>query len=404
VVAASLAGLVLGPAALPAAFADDLEGKKDKVEKEIDEAHDHLDHTSARLRASTDALLQAEADLDSARDQLARTRGELAAAEALDRQMQARLEVAVARLEKARTELAAGRADVDDQEQQLRQMVVAAYESGDPALLGLSMVFTTQDPARLAGSMNASDDVVNAESTVLDQLEAAKVLLTVEEEETKAAKDQVARRRAAAAENLRHKQALEAQARAAQAQVLEMVGLRRDARAVAVRAKNADLRMLDRLQAERDRIEALIREQASKTAHTGPVNGGGYLDYPVDGYVTSPFGWRTHPIWGYRALHDGIDFGAACGTPIRAAAAGTVLSAYYQSAWGNRVIIDHGIHKGVGLATASNHLSGYAVSAGERVDRGEVIGYVGSTGWSTGCHLHYTVMQNGVPVDPVSWL
>ncbi len=400
----SLAGLVLGPVALPAAFAEDLEGKKDRVDKRIDRAHDELDHTSARLRAATDALLRAEADLGSARDLLARTRGELAAAEALDRQMQARLELAVARLKKARRELAAGRADFAEQEQQLRRMVVASYEQGDPALLGLSMVFTTQDPAELAGSMNANSDVVNLESTVLDQLEAAKMLLTVQEEEAEAAKDEVARRRAAAADNLRHKQALQEQALEAQAQVLEMVTVRRGARAVAVRAKNADLRMLDTLQAERDRIEALIRDQASQTSYTGPVNGGGYLDYPVDGYVTSPFGWRTHPIWGYEALHDGIDFGAACGTPIRAAAAGTVLSAYYQSAWGNRVIIDHGIHKGVGLASASNHLSGYAVSVGEHVDRGEVIGYVGSTGWSTGCHLHYTVMQNGVPVDPMSWL
>ena len=125
---------------------------------------------------------------------------------------------------------------------------------------------------------------------------------------------------------------------------------------------------------------------------------------PVDGYVTSPFGWRTHPIYGYRSLHDGIDYGAGCGTPIVSPANGVVLEQYYQSAWGNRIIIDHGFHRGAGLATISNHLSSYAVSAGERVKRGQVIGYVGTTGWSTGCHLHFTVLQNGSPVNPMNWL
>ncbi|WP_447383288.1 M23 family metallopeptidase, partial [Streptococcus pseudopneumoniae] len=82
----------------------------------------------------------------------------------------------------------------------------------------------------------------------------------------------------------------------------------------------------------------------------------------------------------YRALHDGVDFGAGCGSPVRAAADGTVLSTYFQSAWGNRVIIDHGALRGVGVATISNHLSSWAVAPGQRVSRGQVIGYVGSTG------------------------
>jgi murein DD-endopeptidase MepM/ murein hydrolase activator NlpD len=81
-----------------------------------------------------------------------------------------------------------------------------------------------------------------------------------------------------------------------------------------------------------------------------------------------------------------------------------VLQEYFQSAWGNRIIIDHGFHKGAGLATISNHLSGYAVNEGDWVERGQVVGFVGNTGWSTGCHLHFTVMQNGSAVDPMRWL
>ena len=124
----------------------------------------------------------------------------------------------------------------------------------------------------------------------------------------------------------------------------------------------------------------------------------------VPGPVTSPFGWRIHPIYGYRALHNGIDIGVGCGTPIRAPHGGTVLTQYYQSAWGNRVIVDHGVKYGVGVATTYNHLSAFAVSIGEHVRRGQVIGYVGTTGWSTGCHLHFSVLENGVAVDPLKWL
>ncbi len=385
------------------AAAEDLEDKRDQVEEHIDDAHDHLDHSSAELQAATAELLQARADLANAQAYLASTQEALAVAAARDLEMQRRLDEAVVRLEAARLDLKAGRRDVAAQEAQLRRMVVASYQQGDPALMGLSMVFTTQDPSQLAGTMNASSSVANTESKILDQLLAADVLLTVEEEETQAAKREVAQRRQDAAANLARKQALEQQAHDAELQVTELVAARQQAMSDAQQAKKSDLETLAKLQAERDRIAALIQQAMSEgTGYTGP-SGDGALQMPVAGSVTSPFGYRTHPIWGYRAMHDGVDYGAGCGTPVVAPAAGTVISTYFQSAWGNRVIIDHGLKRGVGVATISNHLSGYAVEAGDHVERGEVVGYVGDTGWSTGCHLHFTVMQNGVPVDPVTW-
>jgi murein DD-endopeptidase MepM/ murein hydrolase activator NlpD len=402
-VAVAAAGLMLGTA-LPAT-GDNLDDKKDNVEEHIDDQQADLDESTLEVQAATAALLQAQADLTAAQQNLARTRGELAAAEALDRQMQTRLDAAVQRLGEARQALADGRADVAEQEDELKRMVVASYEQGDPALMGLSMVFTTQDPAQLAGNMNATSTAVNMESSVLDQLEAAKVLLTVKETEMASAKAEVAEQRRAAAKNLALKQTLEDQAVEAEQKVSDMVSLRTEARATAMKAKSSDLAALAQLQAERDRIEELIRQQAAaaSTGYTGVVDGGGFLDVPVTGPITSPYGWRIHPIYGYRSLHDGDDFGAACGTPIRAAAPGRVLTEYYQTAWGNRIIIDHGVHRGVNVSTISNHLSGYAVSTGEHVDRGQVVGYVGTTGWSTGCHLHFTVLQNGVATDPVNW-
>ena len=125
--------------------------------------------------------------------------------------------------------------------------------------------------------------------------------------------------------------------------------------------------------------------------------------HPVNGPVTSPYGYRVHPIYGYYSLHDGVDFGAGCGQPLYSAGSGRVIQRYFSSVWGNRMIIDNGYARGVGLGTIYNHATSYIVGVGQHVRRGQVIGYVGTTGWSTGCHLHFTVMVNGRPTNPMSW-
>jgi murein DD-endopeptidase MepM/ murein hydrolase activator NlpD len=139
-------------------------------------------------------------------------------------------------------------------------------------------------------------------------------------------------------------------------------------------------------------IAAKLRAVGSSTSDGTPSAHG--LIYPVDAPITSPFGsrWGTH--------HDGIDLGAAYGTPIRAAAAGTVLYCGWEEGYGNFTVIDHG----GGLATAYGHQSSIAVSCGQHVEQGQVIGYVGSTGHSTGPHLHFEVRVNGSPVDPLGYL
>jgi murein DD-endopeptidase MepM/ murein hydrolase activator NlpD len=113
---------------------------------------------------------------------------------------------------------------------------------------------------------------------------------------------------------------------------------------------------------------------------------------------------RMHPILRVYKLHDGTDFGAACGTPIYAAADGQVVSAYFDGAYGNRVILANGTVSGTSLATSYNHLTSDTVSIGQSVKRGQVIGYAGTTGYSTGCHLHFMVYRNGATTDPMAWL
>jgi murein DD-endopeptidase MepM/ murein hydrolase activator NlpD len=125
---------------------------------------------------------------------------------------------------------------------------------------------------------------------------------------------------------------------------------------------------------------------------------------PVPGAVTSAFGIRLHPVLKVWKLHDGTDFAAACGTAIRAPYAGVVTRDYYSSAYGNRLFVSHGRVAGVQVGTSFNHAARYLVRSGQRVSRGQVIGEVGSTGLSTGCHLHLMLWLNGRLSNPVSWL
>jgi murein DD-endopeptidase MepM/ murein hydrolase activator NlpD len=128
--------------------------------------------------------------------------------------------------------------------------------------------------------------------------------------------------------------------------------------------------------------------------------GSGTLTLPVAGPVTSPFGPRTSPTTGAQEFHEGIDIGAPQGTPIRAAASGTVTFAGQMSGYGNVVILSHA----GGLETRYAHQSAMSVTAGQTVAAGEVIGAVGATGEATGPHLHFEVRRNGVAVDPAPYL
>src|SRR5207237_5049361 len=147
---------------------------------------------------------------------------------------------------------------------------------------------------------------------------------------------------------------------------------------------------------ESDRLAAQIQ-----AAGNGPVQGDGTFIRPVAGPITSPYGYRTDPVTGATAFHSGIDIGASCGTPIKAAGTGSVITAGFNSGgYGKMTLINHGN----GLSTLYGHQSSIIVSAGQGVTQGQVIGYVGSTGKSTGCHLHFEVRVNGNPVDPMGYL
>jgi murein DD-endopeptidase MepM/ murein hydrolase activator NlpD len=126
-----------------------------------------------------------------------------------------------------------------------------------------------------------------------------------------------------------------------------------------------------------------------------PAGAGGFA-LPVSGPITSPYGWRIHPITRRKSFHDGIDFGAACGTDVHAAAPGTIVSVSSKGAYGLRVEVRHPD----GSVSSYSHLSKADGRIGEGVATGELVGKVGSSGLATGCHLHFSVYRHGRPVDP----
>lgn len=156
------------------------------------------------------------------------------------------------------------------------------------------------------------------------------------------------------------------------------------------------------LAANRAAERAAARQAVGSGGAAGPAGRHGFIA-PVAGSITSAFGMRLHPVLGITKLHDGTDFGAGCGTPIRAPYPGRVSQAFFNAGYGNRLMIDHGVIAGRRVVSGYNHASSYAVGPGQQVAQGQVIGSVGSTGYSTGCHLHLMLWLDGEVVDPMSW-
>ncbi|MCW2736350.1 M23 family metallopeptidase [Nocardioides sp.] len=409
--ASLIAVMAVGVSAVPVAHADDLKDKQRHVERELKGASKDLDESSAQLQKAAARLEAAQGQLSVAKTELATARGKVEVAQERDAEMQAELATAEAELAAAEAALAQGEVDRETQRQQVATTVADMYSEGDPELIAFSSLMDAESTEELTRRDGVRDVIVGQEARAYDELKAAEVLLEVQEQQVSDARDEVAAQREAAAEHLVLMQSLEADQQAAKDSVVSLVIERRDARVEARAARAKDLAKLAKLKKEQDRIEEMLRKRAlaalrraraqARSQSSGPT--AGLLAHPVDGYVTSPFGYREHPIYHYWGLHDGVDFGGGCGTPLKAAAPGRVISSYWSGVYGNRLIIDNGALAGRGVATIYNHASSYNVGVGDQVAEGQVIGYEGDTGWSTGCHLHFTVMVNGQAVDPMNW-
>ena len=156
----------------------------------------------------------------------------------------------------------------------------------------------------------------------------------------------------------------------------------------------------EEIMAASQEITNMIRRSQMTSSGYASVTGSGAMIWPLDGPITSEFGWRTHPIFGTQRYHSGLDIGGDYGLPIVAAASGTVIHSGWISGYGYTVIIDHG----GGITTLYGHNSSLSVDVGDVVSQGQTIALCGSTGNSTGPHCHFEVRENGEPVSPYGYL
>ena len=402
---AACAALVLaGVGVIPEAAAEDLRDKQRDVQGQVRSAQGDLKESSTALAAAARRLGRARAALGAAQRQLASAQAQLDAAARRDARMQARLQAAERRLAVARVALDAARKRVLEQRAAIGELAASNYANGDPALMGLSVMLNSQNPEELTSQLNTVDSLMSKQTTLLAELKVARKQMVAEEARVEQAKIEVAVERKAARVNLVRKQGLQHDAVVARAEVATLVARGRAAEAQAARARRADLAQLRALKVQEDRIRAMILARAAK--QRGGYRGGssGYLTRPVPGAVTSSYGMRKHPIYGYWGMHDGTDLSAGCGQPLRAAGSGTVVSKYWSDVYGNRLYLDLGKVNGKNMTVVYNHASSYSVGVGQKVNRGQVLGSVGSTGWVTGCHLHFTVLLNGSSTDPMNYM
>ncbi|KAA1418401.1 peptidoglycan DD-metalloendopeptidase family protein [Mumia zhuanghuii] len=431
---------------------DDLKDRRNQVQSQISGAQAALDQSSAHLTSATQVLQQSQASLATARTTLATTRSQLAAAQARDAAMKAALVKAEATLVSAKKEAKQGRKSQRRAERVVERMTVESLQGGSPSMRAFAALVNGVDAATYGKQVSLDQAVTDARLAKVDTLEATRVMLDLQRKKVQKARDEVAVKRQEAADNLAEQERLELAAEQQEAEVSALVATNASAQVTAKKAQSDDAAQLAALESERSSISARLkaiaaqeraaaqrererkrleaqkkRDQANKGnggggggngggggGNGGGGNGGGgggggsdrggSLSYPVQAPITSPYGMRFHPVLHYWKLHDGTDFGASCGTPVHAAAGGTVVDRYYNAGYGNRVIIAHGQMRGRSVATTYNHLSRYSTYPGQKVSRGDIIGYVGTTGYSTGCHLHFMVLLDGDTTNPMNWL
>lgn len=324
---------------------------------------------------------------------------QVAALRAQEREVEVRLEAKQAELDKAEDEFSAGwqelaalAARLERSLVILSERLVAIYQSGSTDIADL--VLTSADYGELIEQSEYLEHIQNQDETIVtrvrdlrDQQQAIVIRLKEVKDTIESARDSIA----AEERNL-------ATARqAVQDQQGKLVAVRAERRSVLARV-DAKAESLEEVQAD---LQAKIQEQIAaasglSTLPAGPMStpSAAGLIWPLDGMLTSGFGYR----WG--RMHEGIDISVPEGTPIRAAKGGTVIMASYNGGYGNYTCIDHGS----GLSTCYAHQSGFVAGAGQSVDQGQIIGYSGNTGSSTGPHLHFEVRINGAAQDPMGYL
>ncbi len=383
----------------------DINDDKRKIDSAVAEAGDDLENANAAVAAAIKQLNEAKEELPGARAALTSAREAADAAAEADRKAQLELDQANAaaiRAEQERQEVAF---QIEDLQSRVGNLAREVYQNG--AFADFDLMITAGSPTELADRAAALTAVSRVNNQTLSKMGEVRAELALKQARLEVLRQQVDEKRQQAAISLKESNIARDQAAQAKAKVDLLVSKKATALNVASANRASVLAQYKSVQAEQERIAALLAkaaaEEAARVAAGGKPTGGtgsGGLLWPIAGArVNQGVGARVHPVYGYRSCHTGVDLGASSGTPIRATAAGEVISTASGGPYGNHTLI---MHAG-GIFSMYAHQSRFGVRAGQKVKAGQVIGYVGSTGYSTGPHLHFEIHVGSVPYDPMGW-
>lgn len=385
-VAALLSGVVLcGTPAYIMAEDEDLTNQLDSIQQQVNQqnaakadAETVIGSVSEQLRQIEEQLRQATAELGTIKEQRVAVENDITLNERQLAEAQKRLE---------------GRESV------FYKRVRDIYING--RLSYLDVVIGSKDFSDFANRLEVLKRIIDSDITLINEIKK-------ERSEIEAHKQKLEADRAKLVE-------LEKAALAKQAEIEQKKAERNVVLQKAQNDRATAMQAIEELNASSAQVSAMLKErQAARAAAAAAaaqssggqgvsdnwVQGTGQLGWPVSGEITSPYGYRVHPIWGTTIYHSGIDIGVDEGTPVHAADGGVVVWSGWMGGYGYAVVIDHGN----GLSTLYGHNSELAVDEGQSVAKGQVISYAGSTGNSTGPHVHFEVRANGDPVDPMGYL
>ena len=384
-VAALLSGVVLcGTPAYIMAEDEDLTNQLDSIQQQVNQqnaakadAETVIGSVSEQLRQIEEQLRQATAELGTIKEQRVAVENDITLNERQLAEAQKRLE---------------GRESV------FYKRVRDIYING--RLSYLDVVIGSKDFSDFANRLEVLKRIIDSDITLINEIKKERADIEAHKQKLEADRAKLVELEKSALA----KQAEIEQKKAERNVVLQKAQNDRATAMQAIEELNASSAqvsaMLKERQAARAAAAAAAQSSGGQGASDNWVQGTGQLGWPVSGEITSPYGYRVHPIWGTTIYHSGIDIGVDEGTPVHAADGGVVVWSGWMGGYGYAVVIDHGN----GLSTLYGHNSELAVDEGQSVAKGQVISYAGSTGNSTGPHVHFEVRVNGDPVDPMGYL
>lgn len=373
------------------AYADDLDDQVQDLQGQIDSSRLEQENWQQVIEDVSAKLKQIQADLDAANARL--------------QSIQTKQAEINAQIAQTQNEIVKMEAYLKTRQDVLNRRVRAIYMHGQ--LNYLEVILGANSFSDFANRVELLKRVIRSDYNLILEIQKQKAAIEAKKAQLEEDKRQLD---ALAAEAEKTRQEI-AKKKAEQQKVLDAAKSNKAAAAQMEQDLNAQLASVRNLIQQRLAAAEAARQAAQQQAASDDEGGGGGSDdnyvqgtgamgWPCSGPITSPFGYRTHPIFGTTIFHAGIDIGVDYGTPIHAADSGVVVYTGWISGYGNAVIIDHG----GGVSTLYGHNQSLAVSEGQSVSKGSVVAYAGSTGNSTGPHCHFEVDVNGSPVNPMGYL